>query len=663
MSEDRLSDNINKSIFESNLDAIIVINDEDKILDANPAAQLLLGYSHDEIIKLSKLELLDTNDSRLSALLNQLTLKDKVIGKITLIKKNRLKFPAEISALLLPNKNDDEQTLITIRDITDRKMQVEKTQELSEQLQQYNEELNVSNDELLTINQDLKDSTDELELKTIKLQFANEELKNKSEELINVNKLLSESEEKYRMLFESMNESFILGELILDSYGNPYDCKFLAVNQVAASDYGMKPDQLINKKFSDLPPKMEPPYLNEIGKVATTGIPIKNKEIFNPINRKYLEIDIYSQKSGLFAVLTRDISERKKFEEDLKRQAALLNISYEAIFSWEYEDGIVSWNQGAKRLYGYDSEEAVCHISHELLKTQHPLELNKFMEILDKDKMWTGEITHTTKDGRKIIVETRQQLITDSSGKKIVIETNRDITERKKAEDRIKESQRALEESEDFYRTVGELIPYGIWINKYPEGDNIFLSQCYLDMVGMTREEHLGYGWKTSLHPDDREEYIGKWLKFLKSGLDNWEGEFRVKDKEGNYHSILSKGLPIRNKEDKIIAYGGINLDITDRKKAEGHMKELLEKEQQLTEELTVSNEELQSTTMELQESNEKLNRSLEELSKSESLLSSITNSSSDIIYVKDRQSRWIFINPALEQFIGRNADELLGKK
>ena len=102
--------------------------------------------------------------------------------------------------------------------------------------------------------------------------------------------------------------------------------------------------------------------------------------------------------------------------------------------------------------------------------------------------------------------------------------------------------------------------------------------------------------------------------------------------------------------------------DITKRKKVEKINQELLEKEQLLTEELQTSNEELQFNTKELQESNGKLNKSLDELSKSESLLSSITNSSSDIIYIKDRQSRWIFVNPALEQFIGRNADELLGK-
>ena len=123
--------------------------------------------------------------------------------------------------------------------------------------------------------------------------------------------------------------------------------------------------------------------------------------------------------------------------------------------------------------------------------------------------------------------------------------------------------------------------------------------------------------------------------------------------------------------------------DITYRKQNGKITQNLLENEQQLIEELQTSNEELQSTTEELQvtneelrnqeekqlslynelhESHKKLKNSLEELSKTETLLSSITNLSSDIIYVKDRQSRWIFVNPALERIIGASSHNLLGK-
>lgn len=147
-----------------------------------------------------------------------------------------------------------------------------------------------------------------------------------------------------------------------------------------------------------------------------------------------------------------DIRDRKKSEEDLKRHAALLDISYEAIFSWSFEEGILSWNRGAERLYGYNKEESVGKISHNLLKTKFPVEFGEFIKKLADEKMWTGELIHTTKEGNEIIVESRQQLIQDASGKKVVIETNRDITGRKKSENKnkylINELQKFTEELE-----------------------------------------------------------------------------------------------------------------------------------------------------------------------------------------------------------------------
>jgi len=81
-----------------------------------------------------------------------------------------------------------------------------------------------------------------------------------------------------------------------------------------------------------------------------------------------------------------------------------------------------------------------------LLKTEFPLEFNEFLEKLKKDKIWSGELIHTRKDGKKIIVESRLQLIEENSGETIVIETNHDITGRKKSEIKLKETLENLED-------------------------------------------------------------------------------------------------------------------------------------------------------------------------------------------------------------------------
>ena len=101
-----------------------------------------------------------------------------------------------------------------------------------------------------------------------------------------------------------------------------------------------------------------------------------------------MERDVEGNPKYYYSFIT-DITKRKKAEEELSKRAALLDISYEAIFSWKYGNEILSWNQGAERLYGYSSKEAIGKVSHDLLKTKFPIEFSELMKELANDKMWS----------------------------------------------------------------------------------------------------------------------------------------------------------------------------------------------------------------------------------------------------------------------------------
>jgi PAS domain S-box-containing protein len=134
-----------------------------------------------------------------------------------------------------------------------------------------------------------------------------------------------------------------------------------------------------------------------------------------------------------------DITSSKRAEQALRQQANLLEQAHDAIFVWEFPRTIVYWNRGAEQLYGFSRDEAIGRLGHELLQTAHPMPTPDFEATLERDGEWTGELAHTTRDGRIIIVESRHVLMPDAGGRRLVLETNRDITERKRAEQALEE--------------------------------------------------------------------------------------------------------------------------------------------------------------------------------------------------------------------------------
>ena len=139
-----------------------------------------------------------------------------------------------------------------------------------------------------------------------------------------------------------------------------------------------------------------------------------------------------------------DVSERKHAEDALRRQANLLDQTHDAIIVWELQGKIIFWNRGAEKLYGFMRDEAIGRPTHELLQTEHPLPTPIFEAILEREGEWTGELTQTARDGRKILVESRHVLLREADGRRLVLETNRDITERKQTQESLQQAQANL---------------------------------------------------------------------------------------------------------------------------------------------------------------------------------------------------------------------------
>jgi two-component system cell cycle sensor histidine kinase/response regulator CckA len=135
--------------------------------------------------------------------------------------------------------------------------------------------------------------------------------------------------------------------------------------------------------------------------------------------------------------------ERKRAEEKIRDQSALLDKAHDAIGVWNLEQRLIYWNKGAEHLYGWAAEEIVDKNADELLYTEgSPKHAEAKKSVIEKGE-WAGELRQRTKDNKEVIVESRWTLVRDDAGKpKSILVFNTDITEKKKLEAQFLRSQR-----------------------------------------------------------------------------------------------------------------------------------------------------------------------------------------------------------------------------
>jgi PAS domain S-box-containing protein len=159
------------------------------------------------------------------------------------------------------------------------------------------------------------------------------------------------------------------------------------------------------------------------------------------LDRGYIIRDEGGRATRMIGGMT-DLSERKRVEEKLQEQAALLDAAHEAIYVMNMEGGILYWNRGAERIYGWTAAEACGRAAVELLR-KDPLPFEDSLRSLIEHGEWHGEVVKRAKNGRQLTVEVRWTLIRDGRGRpKSILAINTDVTERKRIEAHFLRAQR-----------------------------------------------------------------------------------------------------------------------------------------------------------------------------------------------------------------------------
>jgi len=247
------------------------------------------------------------------------------------------------------------------------------------------------------------------------------------------------------LMFRSLVEQSLVGVYIIQSGRFPY------VNPKLAEIFGYSQGELILSKT--VPELVAPKDRTLVAQNVRKRVEGETQGIhytFQGVRKDGSLIDVevfgarteFEGKPAVIGTLL-DITERKRAEEQIREQAALLDVARDAIYVRDLEDRIIFWNKGSERLYGWTPEEVMGKKVTEFVYDEPTHQFDAAKKTLLKTGEWSGELHQLTKNKTEIVVLARWSVMRDDSGMpKSIFIVNTDVTEKKKLEAQFLRAQR-----------------------------------------------------------------------------------------------------------------------------------------------------------------------------------------------------------------------------
>ena len=222
-------------------------------------------------------------------------------------------------------------------------------------------------------------------------------------------------------------------------------------NDAAEELYGWSEEEVRGKRFNDVVlPGREAASGLGLQTMTRSGEAFLGEVVHQrrdgstiPIETKIHEISASEPEQKAFVMVNRDISGRKRMEEERLEQAVILDAAEDAIFLRDLQNRIRSWNKGAEHIYGWKAGEVMDKDAADILYEGRKEELQRIRTELDTKGTYEGEIRQYHRTGKELTISVRLTMMKDLNGNpKSILTVNRDITERKQIENQLLRTQR-----------------------------------------------------------------------------------------------------------------------------------------------------------------------------------------------------------------------------
>ena len=426
---------------------------------------------------------------------------------------------------------------------------------------------------------------------------------------------LKQSEQHFRLLFNTTSQAITLNEIILDDNNEPCDYRFIAGNPAYETYIGMKAKNFIGKRVRELYPNFDNRWIKIFGEVAITG-KSKRLDFYSDELDKYFDFTIYSPKKGQFAVISFDITERLLEEKVRRLNEARLEAlhtlnnmarrSVNEITDFALAEGVrlTGSNVGFLSFLDHDESIKTMHLwsndveqksefkdvnsefnigNHgpwcEAIRLKKAIIVNK-NDIVNKQKnmfpkghlLLNNYIQVPVFDGEKIVaiacVGNKEKDYDELDVKQLslLMYGMWQLIQRKKNEELIAES-------EERYRLIADN-SNDIITEFDKDGIIVFVSPACKKILGYETSEITGRSVFKFIHKDDMPELKVHQKVFLKTKKINLI-KHRLRKKDGEYIWFETNSKVIIDNENKIGTVVSVCRDITEKIKSENLAREI----------------------------------------------------------------------------------------
>ena len=270
-----------------------------------------------------------------------------------------------------------------------------------------------------------------------------------------------------------------------------------------------------------------------------------------------------------------DITDRKHAEQRLcesqEQLAGIVTLASDAIIVTDEQQRIVVFNAAAEKVFNCNAHEAIGSAIDRFIPNRIGSEDRRCVSPLAAPGVtarYTRALCAVRSDGQEFPIEASVSQL-EANGKELLTVIIRDVTERRRAEE-------AIRESEERFRLVANTAPVMIWMSGIDKLCNYF-NQGWLEFTGRSGEAELGNGWAQGVHPDDLERCMETYTKAF-DRREPFQMEYRLRRRDGEYRWILDHGVPRSDLDGSFAGYIGSAIDVTERKLAEQALSTLSQK-------------------------------------------------------------------------------------